>query len=195
MMTTVKLPRLLSIPSLLLLAMLATVLAAGACGSDATLSAAQRPSDTAPGQRVQLTGTIEIDGSSTVAPITEAVAEEFRKVQSSVQVNVGISGSGGGFKRFTVGETDISDASRTIKSSEAATASENGIEYFEFLVGVDGLSVMVSPKNDFVECMTIDQLKMLWEPRKLRRLLERPRLVMAGQEDQPLRTGHRLGHL
>ena len=111
-----------------------------------------------------MTGTIEIDGSSTVAPITEAVAEEFRKVQSSVQVNVGISGSGGGFKRFTVGETDISDASRTIKSSEAATASENGIEYFEFLVGVDGLSVMVSPKNDFVECITIEQLKMLWEP-------------------------------
>ena len=195
MMTTIKLPRLLSIPSLLLLAMLATVLAGGACGSDGELSAAQSPSDTAPGQRAQLTGTIEIDGSSTVAPITEAVAEEFRKVQSGVQVNVGISGSGGGFKRFTVGETDISDASRTIKSSEAATASENGIEYFEFLVGVDGLSVMVSPKNDFVECMTIDQLKMLWEPRKLRRLLERPRLVMAGQEDQPLRTGYRLRHL
>ena len=164
MMTTIKLPRLLSMPSLLLFAMLATVLAAGACGSDGELSAAQSPSDTAPGQRAQLTGTIEIDGSSTVAPITEAVAEEFRKVQSGVQVNVGISGSGGGFKRFTVGETDISDASRTIKSSEAATASENGIEYFEFLVGVDGLSVMVSPKNDFVECMTIDQLKMLWEP-------------------------------
>ena len=164
MMTTIKLPRLLSMPSLLLFAMLATVLAAGACGSDGELSAAQSRSDTAPGQSVQLTGTIEIDGSSTVAPITEAVAEEFRKVQSGVQVNVGISGSGGGFKRFTVGETDVSDASRAIKDSEAAKATENGIEYFEFLVGVDGLSVMVNPKNDFVDCMTVEQLKMIWEP-------------------------------
>ena len=111
-----------------------------------------------------LEGTIEIDGSSTVAPITEAVAEEYRKFQGSVLVNVGISGSGGGFKRFTVGETDISDASRNIKDSEAATAAENGIEYHEFLVGVDGLSVMVNLQNDFVTCMTTEQLKMLWEP-------------------------------
>ncbi len=111
-----------------------------------------------------LSGTIEIDGSSTVFPITEAVAEEFNKVASSVRVNVGVSGSGGGFKRFVVGETDVSDASRPIKESEAATARENGIEYFEFLVGVDGLSVMVSPDNDFVECLTVEQLHELWKP-------------------------------
>ena len=115
-------------------------------------------------QRAQLTGTIEIDGSSTVFPITEAVAEEFRYVAPEVRVNVGVSGSGGGFKRFTVGETDISDASRPIKDNEAEIAKENGIEYFEFLVGVDGLSVMVSPDNDFVDCMTTEQLKALWEP-------------------------------
>jgi phosphate transport system substrate-binding protein len=112
----------------------------------------------------KLSGTIEVDGSSTVYPITEAVAEEFRKVQPDVQINVGISGTGGGFKRFTVGETDISDASRPIKSSEAEQAAANGIEYYELKVGTDGLSVMVSPSNDFVECLTIDELKMIWEP-------------------------------
>ncbi len=116
------------------------------------------------GPKVELSGTIEIDGSSTVAPITEAVAEEFRKEQPGVLVNVGISGSGGGFKRFVVGETDISDASRAIKGSEAATAVENGIAYFEFLVGVDGLSVMVNPENDFVDCLTTEQLNMIWKP-------------------------------
>ena len=132
----------------------ATTTQASTSGTSATAAAAANT----------LEGTIEIDGSSTVAPITEAVAEEYRKVQGSVLVNVGISGSGGGFKRFTVGETDISDASRSIKGSEAATAAENGIGYFEFLVGVDGLSVMVNPDNDFVNCMTTEQLKALWEP-------------------------------
>ena len=115
-------------------------------------------------QRAALSGTIEIDGSSTVFPITEAVAEEFNKVASGVRVNVGVSGSGGGFKRFTVGEIDISDASRQIKESEAAIAKENGVEYLEFLVGVDGLSVIVSPNNDFVECLTVEQLHELWKP-------------------------------
>ena len=116
------------------------------------------------GPKVDLSGTIEIDGSSTVAPITEAVAEEFRKEQPGVLVNVGISGSGGGFKRFVVGETDISDASRSIKDSEASSAQENGISYYEFLVGVDGLSVMVNTENDFVDCLTTEQLNMLWKP-------------------------------
>ena len=115
-------------------------------------------------ERAGLSGTIEIDGSSTIAPITEAVAEEFRKVAPGVQVNVGISGSGGGFKRFIVGDTDISDASRAIKDSEAATAADNGLDFYEFLVGVDGLSVMVSPNNDFVDCMTTSQLNELWKP-------------------------------
>ena len=112
----------------------------------------------------ELSGTIEIDGSSTVFPVSEAVAEEFGKLNPDVRVNVGVSGTGGGFKRFTVGETDISDASRPIKDNEAAIAMDNGIEYYPLRVAMDGLSVMVSPDNDFVECMTIDQLKLIWEP-------------------------------
>ena len=111
-----------------------------------------------------LTGTIEIDGSSTVFPVTEAVAEEFRKGNPRVQVNVGVSGTGGGFKRFTVGETDISNASRPIKDSERQAAAENGTEFIELRVGIDGLSVMVNPENDFVDCLTVDELKAIWEP-------------------------------
>ena len=112
----------------------------------------------------KLSGTIEIDGSSTVFPVSEAVAEEFHKIHPDVRVNVGVSGTGGGFKRFTVGETDISDVSRPIKDSEAQAAADNGIEYYPLRVALDGLSVMVSPDNDFVECLTTDQLKMIWEP-------------------------------
>ena len=87
---------------------------------------------------VTLSGTIEIDGSSTVFPVSEAVAEEFGKLHRDVRVNVGVSGTGGGFKRFTAGETDISDASRPIKDREAAAAKENGVEYIELKVGTDG---------------------------------------------------------
>ena len=112
----------------------------------------------------KLTGTIEIDGSSTVYPITEAVAEEFGKVHSDVRVNVGVSGTGGGFKRFVVGETDISDASRPIKDSEAQSAADKGVEYIEIKVGTDGLSVMVNPENDFVDCLSVAELKKIWEP-------------------------------
>ncbi len=113
---------------------------------------------------MQVTGTIEIDGSSTVAPISEAVAEEFLAEYPDVRVNVGVSGTGGGFKRFTVGETEISDASRPIKDSEAEIAAENGIEYIELTVALDGLAVMVHPQNDFVDCLTIDELNEIWKP-------------------------------
>ena len=130
------------------------LLAAVACGSD---SGADRETDS-------LSGLVEIDGSSTVFPVSEAVAEEFHKLNPGVDVNVGISGTGGGFKRFTAGETDISNASRTIKDSEAAAAAGNGVAYIELKVGTDGLSVMVNPKNDFVECLTIEELKKVWEP-------------------------------
>ena len=112
-----------------------------------------------------LEGTIEVDGSSTVYPISEAVAEEFNKLYPKVRVNVGVSGTGGGFKRFTTGETDISNASRHLKiPEETDIAKENGIEYVELRLGTDGLSVMVSPSNDFVECLTMNELKMIWEP-------------------------------
>ena len=156
--------RLPGVPGLLALGLVAVALVAIACGSDG--EAASAPSDIpAKSQESALSGTIEIDGSSTVFPITEAVAEEFHnRVAPNVRVNVGVSGSGGGFKRFTVGETDISDASRPIKDNEAAIAKENGIEYIEFLVGVDGLSVMVSPQNDFIDCLTVEQLHQVWKP-------------------------------
>ena len=155
-------PKLTGISGLLVFGMIAVALAAVACGSDS--EAATQPAAVGEGQITALGGTIEIDGSSTVFPITEAVAEEFKKVAPEVRVNVGVSGSGGGFMRFTVGEIDISDASRQIKENEAAAAEENGIEYHEFLVGVDGLSVLVSPKNDFVECLTVEQLHEVWKP-------------------------------
>ena len=141
--------------------MLVVTLAALACSSAAPAS--QAPSSPN-GSSGALSGKIEIDGSSTVFPITEAVAEEFRKVQPDVRVNVGISGTGGGFKRFTTGETDINDASRPIKDSEAQAAADNGIEYVELRVAIDGLTVIVSPKNDFVECLSVEQLKAVWEP-------------------------------
>ena len=143
--------------SVALILSLALVIAALACG------AAEEPAPAAP-VAMELSGTIEIDGSSTVFPVSEAVAEEFGKLHPDVRVNVGVSGTGGGFKRFTVGETDISDASRPIRDAEAQQAADNGIEYYPLRVAMDGMSVMVSPDNDFVECLTTDQLKMIWEP-------------------------------
>jgi len=117
----------------------------------------------APAVEIKLSGTIEIDGSSTVFPVTQAVAEEFRKEHPGVQVPVGISGSGGGFKRFTVGEIDISDASRAIKDSEAEAAASNGIEFIEITVAWDGLSVVTSMSNEFVDCLTTEELKLIWD--------------------------------
>jgi phosphate transport system substrate-binding protein len=105
-----------------------------------------------------------MDGSSTVFPISEAIAEEFRRVQPGIRVTVGISGTGGGFKRFTSGETDMSNASRPIDPAEAQAATTNGIEYIELPVAFDGLSVLVNPNNDFVESITAAELKNIWEP-------------------------------
>src|SRR3990172_5057709 len=108
---------------------------------------------------------IKIDGSSTVYPITEAVAEEFQKMKKgAVKVTVGISGTGGGFKKFSRGETDISDASRPIVKKEMDACKEAGIEYIELPVAYDGLAVMVNPKNNWVTSMTVAELKKIWEP-------------------------------
>lgn len=112
----------------------------------------------------RLSGTIEIDGSSTVFPISEAAAEEFGKIAPNVRINVGISGTGGGFKRFIVGDTDINDASRPIKDSESDTAETNGIEYLEIKVAIDGLAVIVNPQNTWVDFLTLDELQKIWEP-------------------------------
>lgn len=118
----------------------------------------------ASGNSTTLSGEIKVDGSSTVAPITEAVAEEFNKEHKDVKIPVGVSGTGGGFKRFVVGETDIQDASRPIKDSEKEKASANGVEYTDFTVAYDGITVVVSKENEFVDSLTKEELKKLWEP-------------------------------
>ncbi len=110
-----------------------------------------------------LTGSIGIDGSSTVYPVTEAVAEAFGKVHPDVKVTVAVSGTGGGFKRFAIGETDISDASRPIKASEAETAKENEVEFVEVPVCYDGLTVVVNPENDWAKQLTVEQLKNIFQ--------------------------------
>ena len=112
----------------------------------------------------KLSGTIEIDGSSTVFPITQAVAEEFMAYQPDVRVPVGVSGTGGGMKRFGVGETSISNASRPMKDKEAVVAEENGVEWTELTVAYDGLSVVVNKDNTWVDCLTVEQLNMMWKP-------------------------------
>ena len=111
-----------------------------------------------------LSGSIEIDGSSTVYPISEAVAEEFQIANPGTRVAVGVSGTGGGFKRFCAGETDVSNASRPIEDDEAASCEQNGVRFTEIRVAWDGLSVVTNPSNDFVECLTTDELKRIWEP-------------------------------
>ncbi|MDP7240554.1 MAG: substrate-binding domain-containing protein, partial [Dehalococcoidia bacterium] len=111
-----------------------------------------------------LVGTIRVDGSSTVYPITEAVAEEFMKLHHRVRPTVGISGTGGGFKKLCAGETDINDASRPIKPSEAALCQRNDIGYIELPVAYDGLAVMVHPSNDWVEYLTVEELNEIWRP-------------------------------
>lgn len=111
------------------------------------------------------TPTIKIDGSSTVFPITEAVAEEFQKAKKgAVRVTVGISGTGGGFKKFCRGETDISNASRPITKSEMADCQKAGVTYLEMPVAYDALSVVVNPKNTWLKDISIEDLKKIWEP-------------------------------
>ena len=112
----------------------------------------------------ELSGEIVIDGSSTVYPVSVAAAEDFRIEHPGVQIPVGISGTGGGFKKFAAGEIAISDASRPIKDSERELASENGVEFIELSVAFDGLSVLVNPDNDWTTCLTTDQLNAIWEP-------------------------------
>lgn len=111
-----------------------------------------------------LRGDIVADGSSTVYPITQAAAEEFRRYARNVRVSVGISGTGGGFKKFCAGETDISDASRPILPPERETCAQNGIEYIEVPVAFDALSVVVNPRNTWADCLTVPELRTIWHP-------------------------------
>ncbi len=107
---------------------------------------------------------IKIDGSGTVYPITEAVAEEFRNVEPNIRVSVGSSGSGAGFKKFARGETDISNASREISEEEKQLAEENGIEYQQFSISLDGISIVANPENDWIDALTPEELEKIWEP-------------------------------
>jgi phosphate binding protein len=111
-----------------------------------------------------VSGTVTVDGSSTVAPLSEAAADLFRDIAPEVNVTVATAGTGGGFKKFCAGETDISDASRPIKDEEAAECKAKGIGYTEVVVANDGLSVVVNPENTWAKCLTVAQLKTMWSP-------------------------------
>ena len=140
--------------------LIAFALLAGACGGgdDDTGSG-----DAGGAGGDDLSGTIRIDGSSTVGPLSEAAAELFREEHSGVQVTVGTSGTGGGFKKFCAGETDISDASRSIKDEEKDSCTKNGVEFDEFAVANDGIALVVNKDNTWAECLTVPQLKTIWD--------------------------------
>lgn len=112
----------------------------------------------------KVSGAVSVDGSSTVFVVSQAVAEEFLGKHSEAEITVGTSGTGGGFKKFAHGEIDIADASRPIKESEAKLCQENGVEWVELKVAIDGLSVVVNPENDFCKALTVEQLKQIWQP-------------------------------
>jgi phosphate transport system substrate-binding protein len=130
-------------------------LGVAACGGD---------DDDDGGGSGNLSGDIRVDGSSTVAPLTQAIAEEFKAENPEVNVTVGTSGTGGGFEKFCAGETDISDASRAIEPDEEKACQQNGIGYEPVQVANDALTVVVNPNNP-VTCVTTDQLKSVWEPK------------------------------
>jgi phosphate transport system substrate-binding protein len=147
----------------LLLALVAALaLAATGCGRER--GDADPGAGATTGETSDLSGRIQADGSSTVGPLTTAAAEGFQRDNPDVQVTVGVSGTGGGFERFCRGETDLSNASRPIKDEEDEICQKKGIEHVEFQVANDALTVVVNTDNDWVDCLTVDQLKKIWEP-------------------------------
>jgi phosphate transport system substrate-binding protein len=140
--------------SWLLAVLVALAVVPAACGSDSSGGSG-------------LSGTITVDGSSTVAPLTGAAVELFNEEEPGVNIPVGTSGTGGGFKKFCAGETDMSDASRPIKrddDGEALACEKNGIAYEEIQIANDGIALVVSKENDWARCLTVEQLKKIWEP-------------------------------
>lgn len=147
-----------------LLALLTSLAACGS-GTTTTTDTADAPADG--GTEVassSISGDILIDGSSTVFPIAEAMSEEFSIANPDVNVTVGVSGSGGGFKKFCAGETDISNASRPIKDKEVAACDEAGIEFIEVPIAFDGLTIVTNQANDWAQCLTVEQLNAIWSP-------------------------------
>ena len=150
-------------------ALIAGALVLTACGGDNNDSASAADGTTGSGSSSEeLAGSIRVDGSSTVAPLSTAAAEFFAEEQPKVRVTVGTAGTGGGFEKFCAGETDISDASRPIdEEEEVPLCAEKGIEYVEIPVANDALTVVVSTDNDWVDCLTTEQLKAIWEPKSM----------------------------
>jgi phosphate transport system substrate-binding protein len=144
-----------------LVAAVALALTVVACGGDDD-NGGGGGGGSAEGGGQNLSGTIRADGSSTVAPLTEAAAELFREENPEVRISVGTSGTGGGFEKFCRGETDISDASREIKDEEIEICEKNGVKYEQLVVANDALAVVLNPENDWASCMTTDQLKQIW---------------------------------
>lgn len=144
---------------------LGTMVACGGSAAPVAPTSAIRPTTALADS--SLSGQIAIDGSSTVYPITEAVAEEFAKLYPAVRTTVGVKGTGGGFKVFcsenAAERTAIQNASRAIKATEADLCKRAGVEYTEFLIGLDGLTVVVNPANEFAACLTQDELNKIWE--------------------------------
>lgn len=136
---------------------------AGALFALALLGAACGEANTA-AARGGLTGAITVDGSSTVFPIAQAVAEDFQLENSDVEVSVGFAGTGGGFEAFCAGETQISNASRPIEDDEVACLEEAGISYTEFQIGVDGLAIVTHPTTDWTDCITTEELRSIYAP-------------------------------
>ena len=143
--------------------MVRTARPAALCAALALALTACGGSEDNSGDGGDLSGTIRIDGSSTVAPLTEAAAELFRAENSGVQITVGTSGTGGGFEKFCAGETDISDASRSIEDDEAASCESKQIEYQELQIANDALTLVVNKENDWATCLTTEQLKTIWD--------------------------------
>ena len=137
-----------------ILLLVASTIMLMSCGGGASTNSSE--------SAAKLSGEVVVDGPSTVAPVTQAVAEEFAKENSEVNVSVGISGTGGGFKKFVKGEIDISDASRPIKPEEAEEAKKNGIEYLELKVGLDGLTVVTNKENTWAKDVSVEDLKKIW---------------------------------
>lgn len=146
---------------LTLSALFGSALMLGACGGEESKGNGSTEGGTEAGD-AQLQGDISIDGSSTVYPIAEAVAEEFMLENPDVKVTVGLSGTGGGFEKFIAGETQMSNASRPIKEEEAKALADAGIEFTELQLAYDGLSVVVNKENDWVDQLTVEELKKMW---------------------------------
>ncbi|MFE0087160.1 PstS family phosphate ABC transporter substrate-binding protein [Streptomyces sp. NPDC058992] len=134
----------------------AAVMAAGACGG--------ADAGSGDGGGDGLSGTIRVDGSSTVAPLSTAAAQLFQQRNPGVRITVGTSGTGGGFEKFCNGETEIADASRRITAEEHARCAGKGVKYEELRIANDGMSVVVNKDNDFADCLTVEQLRRIWEP-------------------------------